>query len=278
MSTSLKNFIENPSRGLANFNYRLRELWRRQTAQIHPDPIFIFGNQKSGTSAIAALLGEATGLAYTIDIFCLYQGLEEKLLKGNSNFDEVIRLGRYYFSKPIIKDPGFTFFYDDIASRFPISKKAFVLRDPRHNIRSILNRLEIQGNLIDLSTENWCEIQKKFPGWFHIIEGSLAQHKGKDYIETLALRSKKALRIYIENQSHLIGIKYEDFQKNKTGEIENLAHKLGLKLINDITPIKDLQFQPKGQSSQPLVNFFGSQNLSKIERICAEEMSILGYL
>ena len=39
----------------------LAQWWNRR-ARLHPNPLFIFGNQKSGTSAIAALIGACTNL------------------------------------------------------------------------------------------------------------------------------------------------------------------------------------------------------------------------
>ncbi len=279
MSTAapLKHFLENPSRSVANLNYRLRESWRRQTARVHPNPVFVFGNQKSGTSAIAALLGEATGLSYTIDILCLYEGLEERLLRGNVSFDEVLERGRYYFSKPIIKDPGFTFFYDEIASRFPASKRVFVLRDPRQNIRSILNRLKLPGNLDDLSNEQWQTLKQAFPGWYPILEGSLAGHQGSTYIETLALRCQKAFQLYQTHQTELIPIHYETFSQDKAHSIYNLASQLGINVTQSIDRVKDKQFQPKGNTDVPLRDFFGVDNLQRIEAICQSEMISMGY-
>lgn len=276
-SAPVKHFLENPTRSFVNLSYRLRESWRWHTSHVNPEPIFVFGNQKAGTSAIAALLGEATGLSYTIDILCLYENLETKLLQGESSFDEVIHKARYYFSQDIIKDPGFTFFYDEIASRFPKSKKVFILRDPRQNIRSILNRLEIPGNLPDLSPQHWQHIRENFPNWYHILEGSLAGHKGENYIETLALRCQKAFRIYRQHQAELIAIHYEDFQKNKVEKIQNLASQLGLQAIKNIDHVKDVQFQPRGNNSLSLNDFFGNENLHRIEAICQEDMEALGY-
>lgn len=276
-ATPFKHFLENPSRSFANLRYRLQESWRRQTAHINPNPIFVFGNQKAGTSAIAALLGEATGLSYTIDIFCLYQGLEERLLNGESSFDEVINRGQYYFSKHIIKDPGFTFFYDEIASRFPSSKRIFVLRDPRHNIRSILNRLKLPGNLDDLSPEQWQTLKQQFPGWYPVLEGSLTGHKGKTYIETLALRCQRVLQLYCQQQAELVPVYYEAFNQNKVSSIYQLATQLDLQVKQDINHVKDVQFQPKGNTQVSLEQFFGSANLQCIEEICGETMLAVGY-
>lgn len=279
MSTAapFKHFLENPSRSVANLNYRLRESWRRRTARIHPNPVFVLGNQKSGTSAIAALLGEATGLSYTIDILCLYEGLEERLLQGAATFDEVIYRGRYYFSKDIVKDPGLTFFYNEIALRFPESKRVFVLRDPRQNIRSILNRLKLPGNLDDLSAEQWQALKQEFPGWYPVLEGSLAGHQGSTYIETLALRCQRVFQLYQIHQTNCIPVHYEAFNQDKVQTIHNLASQLGLTVTQSIDHVKDKQFQPKGNTDITLEAFFGADNLKCIEAICQREMIAMGY-
>ncbi|MEM9219189.1 MAG: sulfotransferase [Cyanobacteria bacterium P01_F01_bin.150] len=275
--TSIQHLYENPSRSLANLRYRCRESWRRQTAQINSNPILVFGNQKAGTSAIAALLGEATGLSYTIDIFCLYTGLEEQILKGQHSFDKVLNLGKYYFSRDIIKDPGFTFLYDHLASRFPTARRVFIFRDPRQNIRSILNRLDLPGHLDTLSADQWQRIQRQFSGWYPVLDGNLAGHKGETYIETLALRCKKIIQIYLKYQTDVIPIYYEDFRQDKVGSINQLADRLGLPITQNIDHVKDRQFQPKGNANVSLNAFFGEKNLHVIEEICRKEMLAIGY-
>lgn len=194
LASRLHHFLDNPRRSVSNVRYRWREHWRRQTTQVNPQPILIFGNQKSGTSAITTLLGEATGLSYTIDIFCLYANLEEQILAGQNSFDELLHKGRYYFSKDIIKDPGLTFFYSELRTRFPQAKRVFILRDPRQNIRSILNRLGLPGHLQDLSAEDWHRVRRDTPSWLPVLDGRLAGHHGRTHIETLALRCKKPFK------------------------------------------------------------------------------------
>lgn len=273
----LQHLVKHPARSFANARYRLREAWRRQTAQVNPNPIFVFGNQKSGTSAVAALLGEATGLSYTIDILCLYSGLEEKLLRGEAKFDQVLERGRYYFSKDIVKDPGFTLFYNQIANLFPNTQRVFVLRDPYQNIRSILNRVRLPGDLENLSAEQWQNLKQQFPGWYPVLDGSLAGHHGETYIETLALRCQKIAQIYLQHQADLVPIYYEAFNQNKVEAIRELALKLGLEPNRSIEQVKDVQFQPKGNQEVSLEAFFGAANLHRIEKICGEVMGLVGY-
>lgn len=272
-----KNAIQNPSDYLKSVQYRIREHWRYYTSQINPFPILVFGNQKSGTSAIATLLGEATGLSYTVDVFCLYGDLEERLLQHKTSFDELLDRARFYFSRDIIKEPGLTFFYDDLCTHFPNSPHVFVLRDPYDNIRSILNRADLPGNLEDLQECHWQYIREKLPHWHVVFDGTLASHQGDTYIETLALRCRQVFEIYLNCQSHVIPIWYESFKRNKVETIHHLANELKLSIKYDIEQIKDTQFQPKGNSSIDTETFFGSHNIERIKRICGETALSVGY-
>src|SRR5690606_37975827 len=118
-------------------------------------PIFILGNQKTGTSAIAALLGEATGNPYTIDVFCHLGDLQRRLFNRELTFRQFIVRSKDFFSKKIVKEPSFTFFYDELRREFPEATFVLIVRDPHENVRSILNRLEIPGDFsgseVDLS-------------------------------------------------------------------------------------------------------------------------------
>lgn len=262
---------------LPKIKRKIREILLYHTTFHNYYPVFIFGNQKSGTSVITALLGIETNLTYTIDILFRYNHLEEDLLTKKVPIKSLLKKAKNHFSKDIIKDPSFTLLYDDLKHKFPHCSCVFIVRDPRQNIRSILNRLKISGHLADLSSERWDELKKKHPNWYLVLEGSISGHQGESYIETLALRWKKFYHIYKENQQDMILVRYEDFVKDKVGSIQQLAKDMGLTTTNMAQFEKDRQFQPKGNSSVDLEVFFGIDNLRKIEDICKEEMMNLGY-
>lgn len=274
---SLINFVNNPARSYFNIQYRIKERWRRRFSKIHPNPILIFGNQKSGTSAVTALLGEATGLSYTIDVFCLYDDLEERLLQHQASLDELLDRARFYFSRQIIKEPGLTFFYPELCTRFPNSQQVFVLRNPYENIRSILNRANLPGDLEDLQDSHWQYIKEKLPYWYVVFDGTLAGHRGQTYIETLALRCRRVFEVYLTCQTSVIPIWYESFKEKKVETINQLAGQLHLPIKQDITKIQDTQFQPKGNSSLDMKTFFGLKNIERIRKICGEASLAVGY-
>lgn len=275
--TSLRNFIRNPARSYSNIQYRFKERWRRKFSKVNPNPLLVFGNQKSGTSAVTALLGEATGLSYTVDMFCLYGDLEERLLKKETSLDELLDRARFYFSREIIKEPGLTFFYNDLYGYFPNSPQVFVLRNPYDNIRSILNRANLPGNLEDLKDTHWHYIREKLPYWQVVFDGTLADHKGNTYIETLALRCRRVFEIYLNSKTNVIPIRYESFKENKVEIIHKLASDLNLPIKHNIEQIKDTQFQPKGNLSIDTETFFGGRNMERIRKICGEVAFKVGY-
>ncbi|NEP45581.1 MAG: hypothetical protein F6K35_42755, partial [Okeania sp. SIO2H7] len=138
--------------------YKLREFknsivfeLQTRTAKINPQPILVLGNQKSGTSAIAALLAEMTDLSVTIDLRKeIPNPTYDKIIKGELTFSEFVQLNKLDFSRDIVKEPNLTLLDRELAEYFPNSDFVFVIRDPRDNIRSILNRLQLPGNLTKL--------------------------------------------------------------------------------------------------------------------------------
>lgn len=117
---------------------------------INDRPIFVVGNQKSGTTAVGALLAECGGVSFNNDPL---HGRKEKLkdfITGDLEFARFVKKSRSAFRRAVIKDPEFTFLYSQIASVFPAAQFVFVIRDPRDNIRSVLNRLQIPGDLKNL--------------------------------------------------------------------------------------------------------------------------------
>lgn len=259
-----------------SIRWRLKETWRMYTSTLNKQPIFIFGNQKSGTSAITGLLGECTGKSYTIDIFCYQGDLETQLINTTISFDQYLKKSAYYFSKDIIKEPTLTFFYPELREKFPDAQFIFIVRNPFENIRSILNRLKLPGHLESLSNEQLDSVKAINQDWFHAIDGRVFGHNGRDYIETLALRYNKMASIYEKNSKEFILVKYEDFLVEKQNYIENLAEELGLQVKKDIGRMVDYNFQPRGEKVRPEV-FFQEENLDKIRRVCQYYLTYFEY-
>jgi len=187
----------------------------------------------------------------------------------------VVRAYKPLFAADIIKEPALTLYLPSLLEIWPRGQWVFLIRDPRDNIRSILNRLQLPGNLTDLGSSQWDDLPTD--QWRLIFDGRLLGTRGANYIETLANRWNLTVKIYREHRERIHLLRYEDFLADKAGTIQRLAGQLGLAVRHDIRASVDIQFQPKGDRSVSWGDFFGADNLGRIERICADGMKELGY-
>ena len=186
---------------------------------------------------------------------------------GALPFRSLIRRNRFDFSRDIVKEPNLTLFYDELTAHFPQARFAFVLRDPRDNIRSQLNRMRIAGNLPYLKPGHRNGVDA---GFALLLDGRwCGTDTGHHYIEQLAGRWTMMADVYARNSQRMHLIQYEQFLENKVEAIEQLALKLGLRPGHDISDKVDIQFQEKGDNSASWIDFYGHENLSRIEHICA---------
>ena len=243
--------------------------------RVNPSPIFILGNQRSGTSAIAALLAKVTGMSVTVDLAKnSRRPAHHKVYQGVLPFSEFVKVNRLAFARDIIKEPSLTVLYDCTVDHFPDAKFVFIVRDPRDNIRSILNHLGIPGSLARLGEKTASNVSA---GWKLVIDGRWLGLDGRNYIEMLAARWNLISDVYLEHQDTMVLVRYEDFVGDKVGEISRLARRLGLPRTYDISDEVDIQFQGRGMRNVGWNSFFGARNLARIEDICSRRMRVLGY-
>jgi len=248
---------------------------RKHFYQLNSQPIIVLGNQKSGTTVIAALLAQLTGSSLTLDLRRENNRPVYPYLKsGCEDFEEFINRNRIEFSKDIIKEPNLTILYKELADSFPQARFIYVLREPRDNIRSILNRLELPGDLSSLTDEQWKSMPLR---WRYAVDCRYLGFEADNYIEMLAHRWRCLVDVYLQNSENFILCTYEDFLKDKVGEIKHLAEKLGISETDDISAKVDVQYEPKGDREISWIEFFGETNLFRIEYICQERMAFLGY-
>ena len=268
-------FLKTPARFILEHinNYSL-EL-RTALVRVNPRPIFILGNQKSGTTVIAALLSEYAGQSLTSDLVKeMKQPLLDRVHQGDLSFHQFIQVNKLDFSRSIIKEPSLTLFYDELAEVFSGAKFVFVVRDPRENIRSLLQRLKLPGNLADLSDRELAGIS---PAWRLIINGEWFDIKGQNYIEMLAGRWLAMTSVMLDHMDRIVTVRFEEFLQDKQAAIASLAERLDLKKVRDISSRLDVQYQPAGDRTVNWQEFFGSDNLERIDRICRPSLKALGY-
>ena len=249
-----------------------------RACRINKRPIFVMGNQKAGTTVVAALLGQAAGVNATLDIT---RAISNKsftlhLRYGLEDISVFVKRYRWEFSKEIIKEPGLTFVWDKLAECFPEASYVFVQRDPRDNIRSLLNRLKVPGHLPEINPKEYEELNKK-NAWRLALDSTWLGCPSNTYIEALAYRWVVATEAYQRNANKTVLVRYEDFKVDKVGTIQRLVETCGLEARFDISDKVDVQHQSKGQSQVKWDEFFGLANLTRIEEICGPFMTDFGY-
>jgi hypothetical protein len=248
---------------------------RKPFCRVSERPIIILGNQKSGTTAIAALLARMTGTSVTLDLTLeVLRPSWEKLRSGSLSFSRFIDRNKLSFSRKIIKEPGLTLFFDELVGQFPDARFVFIVRDPRDNIRSILDRLHIPGNVPRLEPGHWAEIPHV---WQPVLDGRWLELHGENFIDMLALRWNLLADTYLNNPEKMHLVRYEDFRSSKVAVIADLAETLGLERFYDIGNLVDKPFQPPGNAGVAWETYFGSENLERINHTCRTRMDRFGY-
>lgn len=237
----------------------------------------ILGHQKSGTTVIGNLLSIYSGYSYSNDpLYRIDLGMGESarmLLTGQTTLEEIVQRNRVKFSAKIIKEPDFIFIIDQVFEVYPDAKFVYIVRDPRDNIRSILNRLDlIPGRMNERKPVNM--------HWEMILNGELPLLHGRsneDFILNLSRRWTLAGKNYIKSSEKIHLLRYEDFLGDKIGEIKSIARKLEMDQVGAIDGSVNTQYQPKGESNVNLCDFFGRKNLDLIHNECGELMGYFGY-
>ncbi|NDV01353.1 sulfotransferase family protein [Pseudoroseicyclus tamaricis] len=239
-----------------------------------PAPVFIFGLQKSGTSAICGLLGEATGERTQIDFEGAWEPYMSRLVRGETGTRAFVRRNAWAFSARIIKEPCLTLAAPELMAHFPAARAIFVVREPASNIQSILNRLKIPGHLAELGGD-----APPLPNdtWRCLLGGADLGYGGQSHIEALALRWSRAAETYLAQPERYVLVRYEDFLADKTGAIEGLAAAVGLEATRPIDHLLDVQFQPAAKVRSAPAEFFGERNLEIITRLTGPAAERLGY-
>ncbi|MEE9268781.1 MAG: sulfotransferase [Candidatus Krumholzibacteria bacterium] len=275
MANSTHRTVKSLASGVHAALTRLKTSVQTLGATVHPNPLLMLGNQKSGTTAIAALLSEMTAIPATLDLQKeMKDPAIDRVKSGAMSFDDFVRRNKLDFSRPIIKEPSLTLFYDELAAYFPRSRFVMVIRDPRDNIRSILNRIDMPGNLEAMDPARLAGLTR---AWQLILDNRWLGLEGEHYIDMLAHRWNYTTDLYLRHRQRSLLVRYETFLQDKAGEIARLAGALAMPVLHDISHRVDVQFQPAGDRNVRWVDFYGQDHLTRIESICGDRMAEFGY-
>ena len=235
------------------------------------------GHQKSGTTAIANLVAKRAGLSYSNDPVYNCARKSVKNLKMLENDDlsiiDVVNNNKGLFYRDVVKDPDFSLSPSIVKEIYPSAKIVFISRKPEDIIRSIFDRLGLDGRNGETSVDGEL-LHKPTPHWEYMLNGDGID--GRTCVERLASRIERVTIKYLEIKDECILINYEDFRKDKLDFIDRIIQKLGLQPLNNIDRYLDYQFQPKGISSQP-EEFFSTTNQKIIDNCCKITKSQFGY-
>jgi hypothetical protein len=256
-----------------SYKKRLGDYFKNRFGPICEAPIIVLGNQKAGTSAIAHLLADYGGLSKTIDIPPLWQPDVFKIMDGQMEFEHVVKRQRVHFSTDLIKEPNMTFFVEKVMQTFPKANFLFIVRDPRDNIRSHLNRMNIPGHFSQLPESYVSSEMRRI-----LFNASTwGGDEAENYVCALARKWNKATDNYLAYRDRITLVKYEEFLHDKYGVIKKLAVELRVSKKSDISEKLNVQYQPRGDRNSRLEDFFGAKNLVEIEEVCRSRMKELGY-
>ncbi|UII27792.1 sulfotransferase [Fulvivirga maritima] len=194
--------------------------------------VLVVGCERSGTSAISNLLARATKKNILDDpeyTWYLYPIIF--LQKFTFSLRLFVDINKYY----IVKVPGFATIlpYLRYISLFKF-RVIYVIRDPRDNVASILERLEYDFNGLFLNV-----------AWLRCSP--------RNIVETLSYRWNKYLQLCLEYKSQhpdeVKIIRYEDFLNDKGSVLKGIADFCELKFdINEIENELDIQYRKRWSS------------------------------
>lgn len=223
----------------------------------HPDPILVLGTQKSGTTAVAALLGLASRQAVSLDLVRdLRRPTAMLVAEGGLAFGRFVRRHAVDFSRPIVKEPNLTFLLPWILQRWPRARMLFVVRNPLQTVRSVLDRLGLRGDRDTLDPR--AEIP---PGWRPVLDSRWVGAEGDGVLAQLGGRARIAAEIALATLQARPAttrvLTYEAFLRDKAGAIRAVAADLGLPSDGEIESHLETPFQPVGRGERDPRRFFG---------------------
>lgn len=241
---------------------RLRGLLARRAHA----PLLVFGNQKSGTSAVAAILGRAVGQPVRLDFIGAREPMLSRVLSGQQSLESFVKSNAWAFSYPIVKEPGLTPIAIPLLNHFTLDRGLFVVRNPWSNIRSICNRLGLDGQAATVPDN-----ARLNATWRKLLTGGQPDSNIANPIEGLALRWREIASVYLSRPERFVLVRYEDFCQDKRGEINRAAVACGLEVRNHVSQSQlDRQYQPGGTPQTDLRTFFGKEHFELIGELCSE--------
>ena len=242
--------------------------------------LVVLGHQKTGTTAIASLLAHSANMSFSSDPIYEMSPSNSEFLQvffdKTDEFNRIANKNSKLFFQQVVKDLDYILSFDKVFKLYPSAKFVFIIREPHQIIRSIFNRLSIDGTT-ELSNISTDKLYQPTANWDYIINGEPTSNDNMSIVERLASRIEETTLSYLKNKNNLKLIKYEDFKANKSEYIKKTLKEMDLPCLRDISTVENYQFQPKGDHKVLIEEFFGKKNYDLITQICSTTISRFGY-
>jgi hypothetical protein len=199
----------------------------------------------------------------------------EALHQGALPIQDLIAKYPYLFAFDLIKDPNFALWAGDLMDAFPDAVSFAIVRDPRQNIRSIFDRVGLDGRVSDISRVRFDPNIPK--PWISYLKGEYHNNGHQNPVRVAAKRWSQINEAILAHKDRIKIIKYENFVLAKEESILDLLYYAGFSHENEINDLVDVQFQPAGRTKIAPLQFFGDKNYAEIVKCCYATASKLGY-
>jgi hypothetical protein len=231
----------------------------RHFVKARPDPIWIFGIQKAGTTVFAKTLAAATGQTSLMDTPLLWNTWRPPL--SATDLGRIMRRNPITFSPQILKEPTATFYPGACLAQTTRKRHVLLLRQPANNIRSMLDRMGLNG-------------QGKAPSGtlprIHPTYAAYRKELGLAYPLAMAHRWAIAHENAVWDDPNIGIFTYEGFLADPDRTLKAAANHVGLAITSNFQSTLNQQHQPAGKNRQQLPeDFFKPEMLQKIQSITA---------
>ncbi|MCB9777869.1 MAG: sulfotransferase [Alphaproteobacteria bacterium] len=251
----------------------LRHGWPLRRPAPHARPVFVLGHQKTGSSAVGAMLAEVSGEAAALDLAAeLARPLHLEVEAGRKSFDDFLHHNAVDLSRRIVKDACLAALAAPLAARFPAARFVFVVRDPRATVRSVLDRVGLPGDRAHYDEAILAGVPR---AWREVLLPAGAD--AGDVVAHIAERWRQQARVALAGDLPVRVIRYEDFCRAPRAETEAVARDVGLPVLPGDDRAARQQWQPAGEHRGRWPAFLGDANVARIDALCRDEMRAFHY-
>ena len=222
-----------------------------------PDPIWIFGIQKAGTTVFAKTLAAATEQTSLMDTPLMWGTWRPPL--GAADLGRIMRRNPITFSPQILKEPTATFYPDACLAQTTRKRHVLLLRNPANNIRSVMDRMGLNGK---------GKVPPGIQAQIHPVYKAYQRELGLPHPLALAHRWVLAHEHAAWEDPNIAVFTYEGFMSDTERALKAAADHVGLPITGDFQSTLNQQHQPAGKNrSRTPEAFFGPEVLEQIQSI-----------